>query len=70
VKGNLQEVNFDTFASIVAWSTVLTFVVTSLTLAWPTCSIDFDNAFVQAMPTGYAQRPYLGTPSTRFQVGL
>ena len=48
VRGDLQEGEFETFAPVVAWSTVRFFLVFSLTFGWTTCSIDFANAFVQA----------------------
>ena len=48
VRGDLQEVIQDTFAPVVAWSTVRLFLVLSLTLAWKTSTIDFSSAFVQA----------------------
>ena len=48
VRGDLQEVIQDTFAPVVAWSTVRLFLVLSLTLDWKTCTIDFSSAFVQA----------------------
>ena len=49
VRGDLQEGDFDTFAPVVAWSSVRIFLILSLmTLRWTTCSIDFSNAFVQA----------------------
>ena len=48
VRGDLQEGTFETYAPVVAWSTVRLFLVLSLTLDWYTCSIDFTNAFVQA----------------------
>ena len=51
VRGDLQEGDFDTFAPVVAWSTVRLFLVMALTLGWHTCSIDFSNAFVQATLT-------------------
>jgi hypothetical protein len=49
VRGDLQEGTFDTYAPVVAFSTVRLFLVLSLTLDWYTCSIDFSNAFVQAV---------------------
>lgn len=49
VRGDLQEGDFDTYAPVVAFSTVRLFLVLSLTLDWYTCSIDFSNAFVQAV---------------------
>ena len=48
VRGDLQEGDFDTFAPVVAWSTVRMFLVLCLTLGWTTISVDFDSAFVQA----------------------
>jgi hypothetical protein len=48
VRGNLQENVQETFAPVVAWSTVRLFLVLSLTLNWKTCTIDFSSAFVQA----------------------
>ena len=62
VRGDLQETEADTFAPVVAWSTVRLFLVLCLYLKWETVSIDFDNAFVQAklddpvwihLPRGY-----------------
>ena len=48
VRGDLEEGEPETFAPVVAWSSVRLFLVLSLTLGWCTCSIDFSNAFVQA----------------------
>jgi Reverse transcriptase (RNA-dependent DNA polymerase) len=48
VRGDLEEGEPETFAPVVAWSSVRLFLVLSLTLNWDTCSIDFSNAFVQA----------------------
>ena len=49
VRGDLEDVtNQETFAPVVAWSTVRLFLVLSLTLKWKTCTIDFSSAFVQA----------------------
>ena len=62
VRGDLQETEVETFAPVVAWSTVRLFLVLSLTLEWETCTIDFSSAFVQApitepvwihLPRGY-----------------
>jgi transposase InsO family protein len=47
-RGDLEQGVFETFAPVVAWSTVRLFLVLSLVLDWHTCSIDFSNAFVQA----------------------
>ena len=49
VRGDLEEGEPETFAPVVAWSSVRLFLlVLSLTLNWDTCSIDFSSAFVQA----------------------
>lgn len=48
-RGDLQEGDFDTHSPTVAWPTVRVFLVLALTLNWHTCSIDFSNAFVQAV---------------------
>ena len=54
--------NFDTYAAVVAWSSVCIFLVLSLLLGWTTKALDFDNAFIQAkldhecfayLPRGY-----------------
>jgi hypothetical protein len=47
-RGDLQEGTFDTFAPVVAWSTVRLFLVIAVTMGWITVSIDFSSAFVQA----------------------
>jgi hypothetical protein len=49
VRGDLQETVQETFAPVVAWSTVRLFLILSLTLCWKTCTIDFSSAFVQAL---------------------
>ena len=48
VRGDLEEGEPETYAPVVAWSSVRLFLVLSLTLGWATCSIDFTSAFVQA----------------------
>ena len=48
VRGDLEDGEPETFAPVVAWSTVRLFLVLALTLGWSTCSIDFSSAFVQA----------------------
>jgi hypothetical protein len=62
LRGDLQDVDFDTYASVVAWSTVTIFMVLGLILRWTVKALDFDNAFVQAeidhevfafLPRGY-----------------
>ena len=39
----------DTFAPVVAFSTIRMFLILSVLLEYDTCSIDFSNAFVQAV---------------------
>jgi hypothetical protein len=48
VRGDLEEGEPETFAPVVAWSSVRLFTILALTLNWDTSSIDFSNAFVQA----------------------
>jgi hypothetical protein len=48
VRDNLEEGEPETYAPVVAWSSVRLFLVLSLTLGWQTYSIDFNSAFVQA----------------------
>ena len=48
VRGDLQEVDFDTYAPVVSWSTVLIFMVLSRFLGWTMMALDFDNVFIQA----------------------
>ena len=47
-RGDLEQGDFQTYAPVVAWSTVRFFLILSLVLDWYTCSIDFSSAFVQA----------------------
>ena len=47
-RGNLEQGVFQTFAPVVAWSTLRLFLVLSLVLDWHTFSIDFSSAVVQA----------------------
>ena len=62
VRGDLQEVLDDTFAPVVAWSTIRVVLVFAVTQDWPLSCVDFSNAFVQAklntpvwihLPRGY-----------------
>jgi hypothetical protein len=48
VRGDLMRGVTNTFAPVVAFSTVRIFLIFSLILGWFTCSIDFSNAFIQA----------------------
>ncbi|CAJ1959927.1 unnamed protein product [Cylindrotheca closterium] len=50
VRGDLEEMDVDenTFAPTVAWSTVRLFLVLCLILGWATILVDFSNAFVQS----------------------
>jgi hypothetical protein len=46
----MEEGNPETYAPVVAWSSVRLFLILAKTLNWPTwCSINFNSAFVQAM---------------------
>ena len=48
VRGDLQEGDFETYAPVVAFSTVRIFLVLGMMFDWYTCTIDFNNAFVQS----------------------
>ncbi|CAJ1935829.1 unnamed protein product [Cylindrotheca closterium] len=48
LRGDLQDLDMDTTAEVVAWSSVRTFMVLSLKLGWVMKSIDFTNAFLHA----------------------
>ena len=45
----MQEGDFKTHSQVVSWSSIRVFLVLSITMGWHTCSIDFSNAFVQAV---------------------
>ena len=54
-----MDVDTETFAPVVSWSTVRFFLVLSMTLGWSTVSIDWANAFVQEV----LEKPmYMATP--------
>ena len=48
-RGDLQEDTFETFAPVVSWTSVHLFLVLTTILHWSTCSLDFTNAFMQAL---------------------
>ncbi|CAJ1949055.1 unnamed protein product [Cylindrotheca closterium] len=48
LRGDLQDLDMDTRADVVAWSSVRIFMVLSLKLGWVMKSIDFTNAFLHA----------------------
>ncbi len=48
VRGDLMSDDLETFAPVVSWATVRTFLVLAMTLGWVTVSVDWANAFVQA----------------------
>ena len=48
LRGDLMIGVTDTYAPVVAFSTVRLFLILSLLSSWGTCSIDFSNAFIQA----------------------
>jgi hypothetical protein len=70
LRGELQDVDFDTYAAVIAWSTVRIFLVLSLILQWFTKALDFDNAFVQAAIDhevyAFLPRGYYSMLQTRF----
>ena len=49
LRGDLMTGITDTFAPVVAFSTIRMFLILSVLLEHDTCSIDFSNAFVQAV---------------------
>ena len=49
VRGDLQEGDPETYAPVVAYSTVRMFLVLAMMFDWFTCTIDFNNAFVQTV---------------------
>ena len=49
VRGDLQTEHHETYAPVVGWSTIRLFLILSMLLKWDTRSIDFSQAFVQAM---------------------
>ena len=62
VRGDMQEVLDDTFAPVMALSTIRMVLVFAVTQDWPLICVDFSNAFVQAklnspvwihLPRGY-----------------
>lgn len=46
-RGDLEEGVLQTYAPVVAWSTVRLFLILLLILSWHTCSINFSRAFIQ-----------------------
>ena len=48
IRGDLQEGEFKTYSPVVQLSSVRLFLAWALLLRWVTCSIDFNNAFIQA----------------------
>jgi Reverse transcriptase (RNA-dependent DNA polymerase)/GAG-pre-integrase domain/Zinc knuckle len=49
VRGDLQTEQHETYAPVVGWSTIRSFLILSMLLKWKTRSIDFSQAFVQAV---------------------
>ena len=49
IRGDLEESDAETYSPVVAYSTVRLFLVIALALQWDTITIDFSNAFVQAV---------------------
>ena len=48
LRGDLQDLDMDTRADVVSWTSVRMFMVLSLKLGWTMKSIDFTNAFLHA----------------------
>lgn len=48
VRGDLQEGDFQTYAPVVAFSTIQMFLVLAIMFNWHTCTTNFNNAFVQS----------------------
>ena len=48
VRGDLQEGSFETFAPVVSWPAVRFMLIHSFISGWVTCSIDFEQAFIQS----------------------
>ena len=48
LRGDLQELDLDTTAEVVAWSSVRIFLALSILLGWTIKALDFANAFLQA----------------------
>ena len=49
LRGDLQKGEFETYAPVASFSTIRIFLITALMFGWETCTIDFSNAFVQAL---------------------
>jgi hypothetical protein len=49
MRGDLQKGTESSYSPVVSFSTVRLFLIITLTLGWKSCSIDFANAFVQAV---------------------
>ena len=49
LRGDLQKGIFETYAPVACFSTIRIFLITALMFGWETCTIDFSNAFVQAL---------------------
>jgi hypothetical protein len=65
VQGNLREGDYITFAPVISWISVHIFLVLSITFHWTTCSVNFLNAFIQAM---LKEATCLDSSASRFPV--
>jgi len=48
VRGDLMTVDAESYAPVVAWSTIRFFLCLAMKLNWKTVSVDWANAFIQA----------------------
>lgn len=58
-RGDLENLDEDTYCPTVAWPTVRLFLVLAMTLKWVTVSVDWANAFIQ---TPLKQPEFVGLP--------
>ena len=49
LRGDLMEEDYESYAPVVSFSTVRLFLVLSMMMGWSTVSVDWANAFVQAV---------------------
>ena len=49
LRGDLMDSNEESFAPVCSWSSVRLFLVIAMILKWNTISVDYNNAFIQAI---------------------
>ena len=59
LRGDLMDDDEESFAPVCAWSSVRLFLVIAMILGWTTVSVDWANAFIQAL---LKQPMYMATP--------